>query len=69
MIYNRLNKRKGDGKKMTKTENMKNVSFPIYKDTHERYLNFKKEKNLTHDQALNQLLDTYKREAEENKSK
>ena len=47
-------------------ENMKNVSFPIYKDTHERYLNFKKEKNLTHDQALNQLLDTYKREVEEN---
>ena len=47
-------------------ENMKNVSFPIYKDTHERYLEFKKEKNLTHDQALNQLLDTQKREAEGN---
>ena len=51
---------------MTKTENMKNVSFPIYKDTHERYLDFKKEKKLTHDQALNQLLDTQKREAEGN---
>ena len=48
-------------------ENMKNVSFPIYKDTHERYLDFKKEKNLTHDQALKQLLDTQDREeAEEN---
>ena len=54
---------------MIKKENMKNVSFPIYKDTHERYLEFKKEKNLTHDQALKQLLDTYKREAEENESK
>ena len=51
---------------MTKKENMKNVSFPIYKDTHERYLEFKKEKNLTHNEALNQLLDTYKREAEGN---
>ena len=47
-------------------ENMKNVSFPIYKDTHERYLEFKKEKNLTHDRALKLLLDQYKEEAEEN---
>ena len=54
-------------KKETKTENMKNVSFPIYKDTHDRYLDFKKEKNLTHDQALKQLLDTYEeREVKEN---
>ena len=50
-------------------ENMKNVSFPIYKDTQERYLEFKKEKNLTHDEALNQLLDTYKRGVEENDRK
>ena len=68
MIYNSLNNRKGDGE-MTKRENMKNVSFPIYKDTHERYLEFKKEKNLTHNEALNQLLDTYKREVEENDRK
>ena len=54
---------------MTKRENMKNVSFPIYKDTHDRYLDFKKEKNLTHDEALNQLLDTQEREVEENESK
>ena len=47
-------------------ENMKNVSFPIYKDTHERYLEFKKENELTHDQTINLLLDTYEREAEEN---
>ena len=58
---------------MTRKENtrevMKNVSFPIYKDTHERYLEFKKEKNLTHDQALKQLLDTHEREAEGNDRK
>lgn len=54
---------------MTKKETMKNVSFPIYKDTQDRYLDFKKENNLTHDQALNQLLDTHEREAEENVSK
>ena len=46
-------------------ENMKNVSFPIYKDTQDRYLDFKKENNLTHDQALNLLLNKYK-EVEEN---
>ena len=51
---------------MIKREIMKNVSFPIYKDTRDRYLEFKKEKNLTHNEALNQLLDTYKREVEEN---
>ena len=50
-------------------ENMKNVSFPIYKDTHERYLDFKKEKNLTHDQTINLLLDTYEREVEKNDRK
>lgn len=51
---------------MTKKENMKNVSFPIYKDTQDRYLGFKKEKNLTHDEALNQLLDTHERKEKEN---
>ena len=54
---------------MIKKETMKNVSFPIYKDTHDRYLDFKKENNLTHNEALNQLLDTYEREVEENESK
>jgi len=54
---------------MTKKENMKNVSFPIYKDTHERYLDFKKKNNLTHDQALKLLLDQYKEEAEKNERK
>ena len=47
-------------------ENMKNVSFPIYKDTQERYLEFKKENELTHDEALNLLLNKYKEDVEEN---
>ena len=50
---------------MTKKENMKNVSFPIYKDTQDRYLAFKRENDLTHDEALNLLLDKYK-EGKEN---
>lgn len=52
-------------KKETKKENMKNVSFPIYKDTQDRYLEFKKENKVTHDEALNLLLDKYE-EVEEN---
>ena len=54
---------------MIKKETMKNVSFPIYKDTRDRYLEFKRENELTHDEALNQLLDTYEREAEKNDRK
>ena len=53
---------------MIKKEIMKNVSFPIYKDTQERYLEFKKENELTHDEAINLLLDKYEEE-EENESK
>ena len=44
---------------MIKKEIMKNVSFPIYKDTQERYLEFKNASKLTHDEAINKLLDTY----------
>lgn len=53
---------------MIKKETMKNVSFPIYKDTQERYLVFKRENELTHDEALNLLLDQYEEneEVEEN---
>ena len=50
---------------MIKREIMKNVSFPIYKDTQERYLDFKKQNELTHDAAINLLLDKYE---EENKN-
>ena len=44
---------------MIKKEIMKNVSFPIYKDTQDRYLKFKNASKLTHDEAINKLLDTY----------
>ena len=54
---------------MTKKENMKNVSFPIYKDTRDRYLEFKRENELTHDEALNRLLDTHEREEKGNDRK
>ena len=47
---------------MIKKEIMKNVSFPIYKDTQVRYLEFKKENELTHDEAINLLLDKYEEE-------
>ena len=46
---------------------MKNVSFPIYKDTQERYLEFKKENELTHDETINLLLDKYEEEKENEK--
>lgn len=49
---------------MIKKEIMRNVSFPIYKDTQERYLDFKKEHELTHDEAINLLLDKYEEEEE-----
>ena len=38
---------------------MRNFSFSIYQRTRERYLEFKKENNLTHDQTINLLLDKY----------
>ena len=46
---------------------MRNFSFSIYQRTRERYLEFKKENNLTHDEAINLLLDKYE-VAEENVS-
>ena len=48
---------------------MRNFSFSMYLRTRERYSKFKKENELTHDEAINLLLDTYEREAEENVSK
>ena len=45
---------------------MRNFSFSIYQRTRERYLEFKKENELTHDEAINLLLDIY--EQEENKN-
>ena len=52
-----------------KKDLMRNFSFSIYQRTRERYLEFKKENNLTHDQTINLLLDTYEREAEGNDRK
>ena len=43
---------------------MRNFSFSIYQRTRDRYLEFKKENELTHDEALNLLLDQYKEENE-----
>ena len=51
---------------MIKKEIMKNVSFPIYKDTQDRYLEFKRKHELTHDEAINLLLDKYEKEENEN---
>ena len=44
---------------------MRNFSFSIYQRTRERYLEFKKENNLTHDQTINLLLDKYEESEEE----
>lgn len=48
---------------------MRNFSFSIYQRTRERYLEFKKENDLTHDEAINLLLDKYEKEENENDSK
>ena len=45
---------------------MRNFSFTIYHRTRERYLDFKKKHELTHDQTINLLLDTYEKEENEN---
>ena len=46
---------------------MRNFSFSIYQRTRERYLEFKKENELTHDEAINLLLDKYEEEKENEK--
>ena len=48
---------------------MRNFSISIYHRTRERYLEFKKKHELTHDEAINQLLDTHELEEEENDRK
>ena len=48
---------------------MRNFSFSIYQRTRERYLEFKKKHELTHDEAINLLLDTYEKEEKENEKK
>ena len=46
---------------------MRNFSFSIYQRTRDRYLEFKKENELTHDEAINLLLDKYEEEKENEK--
>ena len=48
---------------------MRNFSFSIYQRTRERYLEFKKENELTHDEAINLLLDVYEQEENKNDGK
>ena len=48
---------------------MRNFSFSIYQRTRDRYLEFKKENELTHDEAINLLLDIYEQEENKNDSK
>ena len=48
---------------------MRNFSFSIYQRTRDRYLDFKKENELTHDEAINLLLDVYEQEENKNDGK
>lgn len=43
---------------------MSNFSISVYHRTRERYLEFKKENDLTHDETINLLLDKYEEEKE-----
>ena len=43
---------------------MSNFSISVYRRTKERYLDFKKKHELTHDEAINLLLDKYEEEKE-----
>ena len=48
---------------------MRNFSFSIYQRTRDRYLDFKKQNELTHDEAINLLLDVYEQEENKNDGK
>ena len=49
-----------------KKDLMRNFSFSIYKATYNRYIAFKNKKKLTHDEAINVLLDVYEKEEANN---
>ena len=55
--------KKKEGIKMEK-DIMSNFSISIYRRTRERYLDFKNENELTHDETINLLLDKYEEEEE-----
>lgn len=48
---------------------MRNFSFPIYHRTRERYSEFKKKHELTHDEAINLMIETYEEKEQENDDK
>ena len=60
--------KKKEGIKMEK-DIMSNFSISVYRRTRERYLEFKKENELTHDETINLLLDKYEKEENENECK
>lgn len=47
-----------------KKDLMQNFSISIYRRTYERYLKFKSDKKLTHDETINQLIDMYEKKGE-----
>ena len=53
--------KKKEGMKMEK-DIMSNFSISVYRRTRERYLKFKEENELTHDETINLLLDKYEEE-------
>ena len=55
--------KKKEGMKMEK-DIMSNFSISVYRRTRERYLEFKKNNDLTHDETINLLLDKYEEEEE-----
>lgn len=48
---------------------MSNFSISVYRRTRERYLEFKRENDLTHDETINLLLDTYEKEEKGNEGR
>ena len=40
---------------------LRNFTVVAYKETRDRYLKFKHDRDLTHDEALNELLENYER--------
>ena len=52
-----------------KKDLMQNFSISIYRRTYERYLKFKNDKKLTHDETINRLIDMYEEKENENEGK
>ena len=45
---------------------MSKFSISVYRRTRERYLDFKKKHELTHDEAINLMIETYEEKEKEN---